>query len=252
MRRKTFSNTLLLHDYYSIICVTETCLTRDIPNAGLFLNSYNLIKKDTQTTKKGMTKHGGVLLGIKNNIAYEEILLPDNTTDVAAAIFTLSQTKYLFCVVYNPPEKSPHLWSIEKWAALLKSLNDHYLFHKCKEMYILGDINFGTTDWDVMNSSSPYENQCIALFNLYMLNQKLRNIENDGKSLDVVFSKTDSIINVNVNLQLHQNYSKQGTPCSDHFPYSVTVQTIVENHQKRSLRTFNYSSEKLKLLNHAI
>ena len=40
--------------------------------------------------------------------------------------------------------------------------------------------------------------------------------------------------------------------CSDHFPYSVTVQAIVENHQVRSSPTFSYSSEKIKLLNHAI
>ena len=47
-RRTKFSNTLNTHDY-DTLCLTETWLTCDIPSAALFLNRYQVYRKDRMT-----------------------------------------------------------------------------------------------------------------------------------------------------------------------------------------------------------
>ena len=78
--RTKFSNTLNTHDY-DILCLTERWLTCDIPSAALFLNRYQVYGKDRMTNDDRKTKHGGVLIAIKNDIFHEHISLQNEHSD---------------------------------------------------------------------------------------------------------------------------------------------------------------------------
>ena len=57
-----------------IQCLTETWLTDDIPNEGLFLKEF-MIHRNDRKTDNHTTKHGGVLIAVKNSISNEKVEL---------------------------------------------------------------------------------------------------------------------------------------------------------------------------------
>ena len=90
-----------------ILCLTETWLTGDIPNEGLFLKEFMIHRNDRKTHK---TKHGGVLIAVRNSISHERVE-PKNTDENVVVKIEPKNTAFLICCCYNPPKTSPYRWS---------------------------------------------------------------------------------------------------------------------------------------------
>ena len=54
-RRTKFAN-VMTSESLDVICITETWLTPDIPNAALFLPNYHIYRSDRKTEKKKKKK----------------------------------------------------------------------------------------------------------------------------------------------------------------------------------------------------
>ena len=63
-----------------IVCLTETWLTEEVANEALFLNNY-VIHRNDGTSKCGVSKHGGVLVAVKNNIQSKELFVKNTCED---------------------------------------------------------------------------------------------------------------------------------------------------------------------------
>ena len=67
-RRAALANCLLPLDY-DILCLTETWLTENVSNFSIFLNNFEIFRRDrTPTQSTVSTKHGGVLIAIRKYI----------------------------------------------------------------------------------------------------------------------------------------------------------------------------------------
>ena len=64
-RRYSFSNCVKTENDLDILCITETWLTDDVPDESLFLKEYAIHRKD-RLTDNHKSKHGGVLIAVKN------------------------------------------------------------------------------------------------------------------------------------------------------------------------------------------
>ena len=56
---------------YGIICLCETWLTENVTLASLFLENYQVYSNDRETSDNRKTKHGGVIIAIKNEISHD-------------------------------------------------------------------------------------------------------------------------------------------------------------------------------------
>ena len=71
--RFAFANAIIPYNP-DILRLTETWLTEEVPNEALFLKNY-VIHKNDRTSKCGVSKHGGVLVAVKNNIQFKELFV---------------------------------------------------------------------------------------------------------------------------------------------------------------------------------
>ena len=68
-----FSNSISKTNY-DLIFLSETWLTSEIPNSALFLPAYTIYRKD-RVCENFRSKHGGVLIAIKNQLPHGEVVL---------------------------------------------------------------------------------------------------------------------------------------------------------------------------------
>ena len=68
-----------------ILSLTETWLTEDIPNEGLFLKEF-MIHRNDRKTDNHKTKHGGVLIAVRNSISHERVELKNTDEYVVVKI----------------------------------------------------------------------------------------------------------------------------------------------------------------------
>ena len=83
-RRTDFANAVNACDHYDILCLTETWLTDDIPDSGLFLGKYLLHRSDREQSH-GRSNHGGVLIAITSTIQHQRLTIPPTVTDCLAS-----------------------------------------------------------------------------------------------------------------------------------------------------------------------
>ena len=105
------------------------------------------------------TKHGGVLIAIKNNIRHEEVTIIDNFELIATKLYTTPKPT-LICAVHNLPELSPYKWEIDYFTtspyytkSLLHENSKLNIDAKYQKILIAGDINFSKTNWSQMTGA---------------------------------------------------------------------------------------------------
>ena len=142
-----------------VLCLSETWLTKSVPNETLFLNNFQIFRND-RTSTEIVSKHGGVLIAVRRDINTKQLTL-DHTIDDAITVLLTEKTKaqkLLISCIYNPPKNSPYRWPPEKCAQLLTSLKTKRKQLKVSSSIITGDINFVHTFWRSMQSTDGYEN----------------------------------------------------------------------------------------------
>ena len=224
--RKKFSNTLNTHDY-DFLCLTETWLTCDITSAALFLSRYQIYRKDRMTNHDRKTKHGGVLIAIKNDILHEHISLQNEHSDcITIKIKTKKDSVILLCCIYNAPYPIVYQWESKDLKTLLENIQLKAKECQCNLIIRTGDLNLSQTNCLTMSSNLDYEKQLIdALVE--------RNFNNQSTNqLDVVLANNpDSIVNCEYDKSLQNDLMQNDKSFSDHKPVVTTIDLEKEETQ---------------------
>ena len=149
----------------NLVVLTETWLYCEISIPEIFLgSSFNVIARHDQD--RGI--HGGCLIAqcTKDTLNVLDISIPAFKFAVSCVVF--SDTPSFFVLVYNPPSSSAYSIDIEE---LVKCLDAY--FRKFQEVlrqfvcgtilniYLLGDFDFPSIDWNTYSSSIASECQFI-------------------------------------------------------------------------------------------
>ena len=211
-RRTHFANSIQTKNLYEVLCLTETWLTENIPDAALFLPCYEIHRKD-RPSSNGKSRHGGVLIAISNCIP--NCAIESDFNDCVIVRLSI-QRPVIICCIYSSPKDSTYKWESVQFSNLIKFLRNKKLEFNAACVYIVGDINFDHTNWLSMTSATP--DQQLVLDDLTEHNyQQLIKSEN-GRSLDIILcNKPQTALNVAVDNQMRILHS------SDHQPYSVKI-----------------------------
>ena len=108
-KKKIFFSDFVTRSGFDILLVTETRLNSDVSDAELFLSTFQFY-----CAERLIEKHGGVLIGVKDNIPHTELSnknLPESfsTSQVLVEVGAgKSKNKFLFVLIYNPPDNSSY------------------------------------------------------------------------------------------------------------------------------------------------
>ena len=92
------------------------------------------------------TKHGGVLIAIKNDILHEHISLQIEHSDcITIKIKTKKDSAFLLCCIYNAPYPSVYQWEIKDLKTLLENIQLKAKECQCNLAILTGDLNHKRT-----------------------------------------------------------------------------------------------------------
>ena len=155
-RRTAFANAINALDF-DFIMLTETWLYRSIKNRELHLSQFEIYRAERKLSYKGVSQHGGALIGICTSIKQECIdlsSLPKSINESTVVVNCWSGSTCIFvCCIYNPPHHSSYRIPIDDLNNLLAFISNSTF----DLLFIRGDINFPKTVWGTGYSSDPYE-----------------------------------------------------------------------------------------------
>ena len=235
-RRKSFSNAISTLDF-SIIALTETWLTSDILESGLYLSNYQVYRSDRPTGTSSHSLHGGALLAVRRGLLHT--VLPIELHGVAAVgcACRCEGKTVLIVVAYNPDDKSKYRWSLEQWNKLLESVDR--LRSSYDSFFLMGVFNLPGYYWSVWNSGNHYEAAVLKLLDRHSLPQLVNFPTSAANSnvYDLVFTDSSPLIsNLVADRKFWNLYSVENRPCSNHLPVSFEIMGEAvsgENSQKR-------------------
>ena len=145
-RRTCLANAICLSNKLDILCLTETWLTDEVRSETLFIPEFRKIYRCDRPSKNYQTKHGGVLIAIRNNSKHQHVPINSNIEPVTLRLIDFENISFFICCVYCAPKDSPHRPTsfsivdfLTKISATAKNLN-------CEKIMITGDRNFSKTD----------------------------------------------------------------------------------------------------------
>ena len=179
---------LLLNDQSpDLICFNETRLDSTISSGEMYINGYDLVRRDRK--RKG----GGACIYLKNTVNYKnrKDLVPPELEAVCVEISKPNSKPFIVITIYRPPDSSTEYFDkVEEFIATIDSLD--------REFYILGDLN---CNW--LQPADPVTKRLKTFCDLYQLlqliNEPTRITETSSSLLDVVItSHPERIINSGV------------------------------------------------------
>ena len=188
---------LLKTSRYEIVFITETWLqTTDLSSTIVDSQNYTIIRTDRST-------HAGGVAAIYSNDIAENIVVhtTDSTNQIGFELlsfdFHFTSRKYLrFVCVYLPPKSSNDKDVVSNLLKTLKQLVTN------KEVYVVGDFNFGKYNWtsNTMPSNQKPLKKFILFLEDYCLTQLITSpTHNSGSTLDLFLtSHPDNISNINL------------------------------------------------------
>ena len=228
-RRAALANCLLPIDY-DILCLTETWLTENLSNFSIFLNNFEIYRRDkTPTQSTGSTKHGGVLIAIGKNINHEIVSLDVEAQDYIVMKVS-SHDPVLLCCLYNPPATSAYHWTKMNNSTLLLELKQKEILLNCSTTIITGDLNMKSSNWETMSSRDRNEDSLLT----DLLDSSFHEFLHHGeeKHLDVLLTNNPYIvIKANPDMSVFKKYSIDEKPCSDHLSYRTLLNLTQETWQ---------------------
>ena len=215
-RRMKFSNAIA-NSEYNIICLCETWLTKNVTTASLFLENYQVYRNDRETSDNRKTKHGGVLIAIKNEISHDLHSIESLKSDYLITEIHSNERSIILSCVYKAPTPSTYQWFTESFLTLMNEMANLKLANKndlC-DLILTGDINFSQTYWEALSSSDIYESQ--LLDKLVELNLS----QHAPTQLDVLLCDNPEIFS---QCQIDRNIrDKLTSQFSDHKPLYTTI-----------------------------
>ena len=212
-RRQCFANSICCFNS-DILCITETCLTKDAPANSLFLSDFPIVRSGRPRKIDFFSSHGGVLIAFKQSLKVSK--RADNKVDPCDVLFaSIDRGSCLIACIYILPKNSPYYWTTTKIPDFFETLRLLLLHgtHPLEYMVITGDLNFSCTNWGIMESTDPSE--ILFLDNLFDhgFQQKLH--ESAGTSLELfLISSEVKHINSCICLELEKLLMITGTKTS--------------------------------------
>ena len=105
-KRTKFAN-VMTSVSLDVICITETWLTPDIPNAALFLPNYHIYRSDRKIDETRITKRGGVMIAINSYVDQSLKLYAQTMTTLFVNSHATTMTLYYSAVYTMPPFQAP-------------------------------------------------------------------------------------------------------------------------------------------------
>ena len=142
---------------FSILCITETWLSKDIFDNEIIPSGYTIYRKDRDS------RGGGILLAVKDNITSSQLSSPPHVEILTVLIST--SNPFIISVVYIPPNSS------DTYHELLHSYLTN-LVNESSTIILLGDFNLPDVNWATYSDSSPKSNKfCDLLFQLSLFQE---------------------------------------------------------------------------------
>ncbi|CAG4990002.1 unnamed protein product [Colias eurytheme] len=129
-----------------IIALTETFLTSSVLSGELFPPGYEVLRAD----RAGDVGWGGVLLAVRDCYTLHRLTNVDGLTsemEIIFAIVSWKNVKFLFCVVYLPPNYNDH-----QYLSVLNCIENVICQYPDLEIIIVGDFNLNSCSINVKNN----------------------------------------------------------------------------------------------------
>lgn len=210
---------------FDFICLTETWFSNDINNSEIYLDNFNIIRKD-----RNMREHGGVCIAIRKEIYFTRINLKTPHYDVIC-IKLNTKSDIIIAVIYNSPKNSKYRSASHIIENLLSEiiLNLNSINMKGKT-YIAGDFNLPNINWstnDFLNLSAE-DHEFISMLDRLNINQIVDYpTHNSGNIIDLIITNDD-------NCTTH--YIKNNDLQSDHNLISIQFNSATDDHSTKNVK----------------
>jgi hypothetical protein len=176
-----------------IIAFTETWLHDDINNSEIYIEGFQIIRNDRESTKRG----GGVILYVRKDIPVLH-LSTESTAATPESIWVSVKPpksgKLFVGVIYRPPCQDSSIDNL-----IIAEISK---YSNKRNFIILGDFNAPSIDWNLMNSNSPELSFDKKLLKVFLDNFLVQHVSfptrfRDGQRsncLDLIFTKADDNI----------------------------------------------------------
>lgn len=172
---------------YSIICLVETWLSRDILNSEYFSLDFNVVRCDRKFETLGLSRGGGVLMAYKNCLKVDTLdvsIIMNNIPkiDIVGCKLQLHSRSIFLYTVYIPPDVSA--LEFELFLDLLENM-----ISTLDNIIILGDFNVPNFINIANNDTKSHLLQ--NFLNINNLNQINNIVNSNGRLLDLVIGNID-------------------------------------------------------------
>ncbi|XP_050516568.1 uncharacterized protein LOC126891435 [Diabrotica virgifera virgifera] len=183
---------------YDIVMIAETWLNSDYSDAEVGVPEYDIYRCDREVGLNTLkTRGGGVLIAAKKSLSIQKIIVPLVDSDIYQLYLTFkikTQNFVIGCVYIPSPSPSQsylrHCESVEyvynNFSDSLFVLAGDYNLPQAK----WGNDELGLTVTGTENESVSIVANCFSFHNFFQRNEILNN---NGVSLDLVFSNLESI-----------------------------------------------------------
>ena len=193
--------------FVPFIVLTETHLFKDIYDAEVQINHYNLYRAD-----RIKRKCGGTAIYIHESIAIDNI---DTFSDsVCESVMLYNKTLNLVIIsAYRPPKGENNLHIHKSFSNLLSTIETFLSKLKNPDVIILGDFNLPSIDWKSETiEASKSDKKCAEIMLQFIDKQLLtqhvsENTRKDKNILDLILTNNPDIVH---------NTSVEKVKASDH------------------------------------
>jgi hypothetical protein len=167
---------------FDIVALTETHLKPKTPDSDIYINNYNLFRKD-RLHKSG----GGVALYVSNKFhCIRRVDLEPLTSEIMWCEITFKTHKLLFSTIYRPPNQSAD--EIELFLTNLQESIDLSINDNPYALTLMGDLNDRCSVWDSDHSDSELKNKLINLLQFNNLHQLIKDPTRENNILDLLIT----------------------------------------------------------------
>ena len=191
---RSINNKLLeLHHFIAshdlqVLCVTETWLDISVPDSLIAPVGYNVFRCDRRT------KGGGVAVFCRSDVTVEVVNVPPNFQDVEVVCIDIKIQGSVYRVIgyYRPPGSTAT--DLEYLQNSIKCFQHLCATHLT--VVLMGDFNMPLVDWTHYSGpDTPMYYTLMHFVNNYGMHQYVREPTRGDKTLDIVLSSLDCLVN---------------------------------------------------------
>ena len=185
-----FLRIFLRQHKFDILCLNETKIDSNVPNAEISVPGYTIFRQDR-------TCHGGgVLIFASDHLTTKKLShISKKSNETLWVEVKRKKSKSLYvCAVYRPPVKGQNLDVVERYKSFLMSCIDK--LPKESEVFILGDFNCNMLQQNRL--SGTINELCKARGLHQFVDMPTRTTESSSTMIDLVLSNSDHAMDCQV------------------------------------------------------